>query len=279
MNLLSSYNLNGWKAVVVGSVLGLLGLACLTFGLGKLQELDPCDRLPLALLIGVASGMSLLLSTMLLTCGLRKGPAPRWVHLVSVWMLVVFFAGVGIFLTASGVIDLFSGPDPNRSSQIEEIRYLFYGLLFLGLWTLYAVIIGPWLGTFRKGARDRKKSANEAEGSCGCSSLKEPSQEPAARPGNSAPIFKFTYLGQLSPQVWPSQRARRRAADRVAREFLERYRDRISGPLQVELDNRDGAIEIKCDTRGAELDDLQKVVAMLILKEEASPKQWWHLWN
>jgi hypothetical protein len=143
VNLFSAYSLNGWKAAVVGSILGLLGLACLTYGLGNLQELDPSDRLPLALVIGVAGGMSLLLSTMLLTCGLRKGPAPRWVRMGSYWMLVVFFAGGGIFLTVSGVIDLFSGPGPTRSSPREAIGCLFWGLL-----SLYIVIIGLWRGTF-----------------------------------------------------------------------------------------------------------------------------------
>lgn len=256
----------------MGCILGLLGFACLTYGLGNLDELGPSDRLPLAMVIGVAGGMSLLLSTMLLTCGLRKGPAPGWVGQVSVWMLLVFFAGSGVFLTASGVINLFSESGSTRSSPGEAI-----GLFFYGLWTLYLVIIG--LGTLRKEARNRKKRANEAEVSGGCSSQKEPSQELAASPENSAPIFKFTYLGQLSLQVWPSHRARMRAADRIAREFLERCGDRIADPLQVELDSRDGSIEIKCDTRSAELEGLQQVVAMLIGQEEASPKRWWHFWK
>jgi len=272
VNLSSSYDLNGWKAVVVGSILGLLGLACLTYGLGNLDELGPSDRVPLALVIGVAGGMSLLLSTMLLTYGLRKGPAPGWVHQVSVWMLLVILAGGGIFLTASGVLNLFSGPGPTRSSPGEAI-----GHFLCGLWALYLAIIGLW--TLRKEAQNRKQSANEAEGSGGCSSQKKPSQGPAAPPGNATPILKFAYIGQLSPQVWPSQRARSRAADRVARGFLERCGDWIVLPLEVELDNRDGSIEIKCDTRGAEREDLQQVVAMLIGQEEASPKRWWHLWK
>ena len=152
MNLFSSYSLTGWKAVVVGSILGLLGIACLTYGLGNLQELNPGDRLPLVLVIGVAGGTSLLLSTMLLTCGLRKGPAPRWVDMGSFWMLAVFFAGGGIFLTASCVIDLFSGPGPSRSSplEVEVIGHLLRGLfaLYVDIIALYLVIIGLRRGKF-----------------------------------------------------------------------------------------------------------------------------------
>ena len=60
---------------------------------------------------------------------------------------------------------------------------------------------------------------------------------------------------------------------------MEQCGDRIVLPLEVELDHRDGSFEIRCETRGAKLDDLQQMVAMLIRKEEASPKQWWQLWK